>query len=92
MYHNHMSERGVIHLLTLLLLVLAVAAGVYLATHPQVFRSRASQDNSFMNALEITDSKGHTIQCDTTQDPPVCNLPTLDFSLRVATPTALLDK
>lgn len=80
-YHKYMSERGVVHILILILLLAAIVAGIYLSLHPQIFRSRANLENSWVGELNMTDSYGDPINCDTTQDPPVCYSPTDDINV-----------
>lgn len=40
------SERGVVQLIVLLLLLAGIAGGVYLTQHPQIFKSKAGSDFS----------------------------------------------
>lgn len=80
-YHQYMSERGVVHILVLLILIAAIIAGIYLATHPQIFRSRANDKNSWMQNFKITDSKGQILKCDTVSDPPICYTPTEEINV-----------
>lgn len=67
-----MSERGVTHIFVILFILLAIGAGLYLVSRPQVFKSQADDSYAWLNDYVITDQYGNVINCDTTKNPPVC--------------------
>lgn len=69
-------------ILIVIIIVGAIAIGVYLLNNPQIFRSRAS-GVTWINAFEITNSQGQPISCDNSQNPPVCQTNTLTVKIAV---------
>lgn len=69
-----LSQKGVVHIFALFILVIGLIAGVYLATHPTFFKPKASGGNN----LQIVDANGNEFPNNTTDNPNVrlkINLP-----------------
>ncbi len=76
------NGKQTIAVIVVLLLVVGMGEGVYLVQRQQIIKSKASA-GSFVNAFEIKDKNGNTIQCDSSTNPPTCTTKTLDISVRV---------
>ncbi len=55
------SQKGIAHILVLLVVLIGLGFGIYLVQQQQIFKSRASIDLS--SAFKITDDKGSEIRC-----------------------------
>lgn len=79
-----MREKGVIaHLLLILILAAGLVVGVYLVQHPQIFRPKASGESLIIQALDMKDSEGKDLNCDHSTDPPTCETPTQDITIKI---------
>lgn len=74
--------RQTIGIIVIGMLIVGIGVGVYLVQRQQIIKSKASAGN-FVNAFEIKDKNGNTIQCDSSTNPPTCSTNTLDISVRV---------
>ncbi len=59
------SEKGIVHLLALLVLAVGIIGGLYLVTHPTIFKPKASNEGT---RVEIVDNNGNIISKTTTRD------------------------
>lgn len=86
-YSKYMDQQrgfSVLKIIMIVVLLLSLIAGIYLATHPQVFRSKAGSIGSgWVNALEMTDQGGNRIVCNTATDPPECTTNTPVIKVKV---------
>lgn len=44
-FFKRLNQRGVIHLIPLLLILVGIVAGVYLVQHPQIFKPKAAGES-----------------------------------------------
>lgn len=78
-----MNQKGVIaHIILIIILAVGLIAGVYLVQHPQIFRPKASS-NPIIDALEMKDSNGGDIKCDSGTNPPTCETSTQDITIKI---------
>lgn len=70
-------------ILIVIIIVGAIAIGVYILNNPQIFRSRAGTGVDWLNAFDITNASGKVLNCDNTQNPPVCQTDTLSIKIAV---------
>lgn len=88
-YSKYM-QHGVssLQLILIILLLIGLGVGIYLATRPQVYRSKADTIGSgWVNALEMTDSNGNRIICNTATNPPECITNTPVINIKVINPS-----
>lgn len=76
-----MDKKKILSITFFLILLLAIPVGLYLIRQQQVLRSRATTTN--LDAFELKDARGNTINCDSSTNPPTCITGTLDFTVRV---------
>jgi hypothetical protein len=91
-YSKYM-QRGIssIQLVLVILLLIGLAVGIYLIGRPQTYKSNASTiGNGWVNALEITDSNGNRIVCDTTKNPVECITSTTTVNVKVTNPNLII--
>lgn len=81
------EERGFtvprVVILIVIIVVGAIAIGVYLLNNPQIFRSRAGTGVDWLNAFNITNASGQVLVCNNTQNPPICETNTLTVKVAV---------
>lgn len=83
------NQRGIIHMLPLILILIGIVAGVYLIQkNGLTYKSKASQ-SEICSALSIKDKYGKDLECDCGQTPPVCKTKSLDINIRVKYKTSL---
>lgn len=84
------KEVKIWQVVVLVILLIAVPVGVYLAQTTQIFKPRASgEPGAWVNAFELKDSTGKPITCDISKDPPECTTETVDVSIKVVDPSKL---
>lgn len=91
LYSKYMQQ-GVssVKLVLVILLLIGLGVGIYLATRPQVYRSKAGTIGSdWVNALEMTDQSGNRIVCNTATNPPECVTNTSIIKVKVINPNLL---
>lgn len=64
-------------ILIVFVLVVGLVLGIYLVTHPQIFKSRAATD--ILQAFEVTDEQGNQVPCIN----GVCRTHSLKLNIRV---------
>jgi len=78
------GEAGIItHIVLIIILAVGLIAGLYLVQHPQIFRPKAGGGSPIIPALEMRDSNGENINCDTSANPPVCETSTQDITIKI---------
>lgn len=81
-----MSQKGFtiprFAVLILIIIMGAVAIGIYLLNSPQIFKTRATAV-TWINAFNITNSQDQPLNCDAFQNPPVCATNTLTVKIAV---------
>lgn len=78
-----MNQKGVIaHIILIIILAIGLVAGLYLVQHPQIFKPKASS-NPIIDALEMKDADGNTINCDSSTNPPTCETSTQDITIKI---------
>lgn len=82
------AKFGFWQMVLVLVLLAALAVGVYLVQRQQTYKSEAA--NSWVNAFEIKDSKGNVLTCDSTTNPPTCTSPSLNVTIRIKDKDALI--
>lgn len=86
------QEKGVLHIfagLTVLLLIAGIAIGLYLVQKQQIFKSKAAS-SAIIDALEIKDNEGKTINCDSNNSPPTCDISDPNITIKLNNPAALV--
>lgn len=73
-----LNERGIVHLIPLLLILVGIVAGVYLVSHPQIFRPKASAENVSW-ILKSEDPANSCVEVKDGQNVATC--PTVEFNL-----------
>ncbi len=81
-------KSNIITVIIILILIIGLAIGLFLVQQQQKLKSRAS--NSWVNAFEIKDKNGNTINCDSSTNPPTCTTTSLDVNFKVKDINALL--
>lgn len=76
-----MDKKKIFGLIILLIILIAIPAGAYLIQKQQILKSRAGTNR--VDAFELKDASGNTINCDTSTTPPTCTTNSLDFTVRV---------
>lgn len=66
--------KQIIGIIVSVILIAGVGVGVYLVRQQQTIKSRAAA-GSFVTAFEIKDKNGNIINCDSSTNPPTCNIP-----------------
>ncbi len=86
-----MNQKGVIaHIILIIILAVGLVAGVYLVQHPQIFKPKAGGGSPIIPALEMKDSNGGDINCDSSANPPICETLTPDITIKVRDLNALV--
>ncbi len=83
-----MNQKGIVHLILILILVAGLIAGLYLVQNTQIFKPKAS--NTWVNAFEIKDANGNVINCDASTSPPTCETSTEEVEIKVKDLDALI--
>lgn len=82
-----MSQNGFavprVIILLVIIVIGAIAIGVYLLNNPQIFRSRAGTGVDWLNAFDITNASGQVLVCNNTQNPPICQTNTLTVKIAI---------
>lgn len=79
-----MNQKGVIaHIILIIILAVGLVAGVYLVQHPQIFKPKAGGGSPIIPALEMKDSNGNNINCDSSANPPLCETSTQDITIKI---------
>lgn len=84
-----LNQKGVVHILTVLLLIVGISIGVYMVQKQQIFKSKAASA-PIVEALEIKDSEGKIVNCDSNTNPPTCNISNPNISIKIKDPNALI--
>lgn len=89
---NSLSRKQLIGIAAIVLIMISIAASVYLVQRQQTLKSKAAAGDPgyFVEAFEMRDANGNLIACDSSTNPPVCTTNTLDISVRVQNTTPLL--
>lgn len=69
-------------ILIVIILIGAIAIGVYVLNNPQIFRTRATAV-TWINAFKITNAQDKPLICDNSQNPPVCQTDTIAIKIAV---------
>lgn len=87
-----LNQTGVVHILLLIVLLAGIVGGVYLVNNSTlIFKPKASS-NPIINALEMKDSSGKSITCDSSTNPPNCETETQDITIKIKDLDALIPK
>lgn len=79
-----LDEHGIIGQLAILLIIgVGIVAGLYLVQHPQVFRPKAGGGSPIIPALDMKDSNGKNIECDSSTNPTICETDTQDITIKI---------
>lgn len=84
-----LSRKQIVSLIVLGILTIAIPMGVYLAQRAQILKSKAASA-PIIEALEIKDSEGNIISCDSNTNPPTCPISTTEVTIRLKNPDALI--
>lgn len=78
------EQKGVIaHIILIIVLAVGLVAGLYLVQHPQIFRPKAGGGSTIIQALDMKDSNGRNINCDSSTSPPTCETETQDITIKI---------
>lgn len=84
-------EAGVIaHIILIIVLAVGLIAGIYLVQHPQIFRPKAGGGSPIIPALEMKDSQGKDLNCDSSANPPICETSSSDITIKIKDLDALI--
>ena len=78
---NQKGFAAIIQLAGVVVLLIALAAGIYLVQQQQGIKSRAS--TNIIQAFEIKDSNDKPIVCDGSKNPPECETSTSEIYIKV---------
>lgn len=80
-----MNQKGVVHILPIIIILMGIVAGVYFIQKEGffLFKPKASGGAEIIEALELTDANGNKLECDTSVNPPTCFTSTLDVNVKV---------
>lgn len=84
-----LSKKQIVSMIILGLLILAIPIVVFLVQKTTIFKSKAASA-PIVDALEIKDSDGNIINCDSTTNPPTCPVSTTDVTIKLKNPNALI--
>ncbi|MBI2017824.1 hypothetical protein HYS92_02130 [Candidatus Daviesbacteria bacterium] len=84
-----MNQKGLAHIILIIILVIGLIAVLYLVQHPQIFKPKASS-NPVLDAFEIKDAEGNLLTCDSNASPPVCTTSTEEVTITVKDLEALI--
>lgn len=88
-----MNQNGVIaNILILIILGVGIVAGLYLIQHPQIFKPKAGGESLIIQALEMKDSEGNVVDCDSSTNPPTCTTSSQDVTIKIKDLDALIQK
>lgn len=78
----NLSKKQIISVVVFIILLLGIPVGVFLVQKTQILKSRASS-NPIIDALDIKDSSGNPITCNSSTNPPTCETSTQDITITV---------
>lgn len=84
-----LSKKQIISVIILGILVLVIPIGVFLVQKTTIFKSKAASA-PIIDALEIKDNDGTVINCDSLTNPPTCPTSTIDVTIKLTNPNALV--
>lgn len=85
---KNINQNGVVHIITLLILLAGIAVAVILVQREQIYKSRATNENEIYNAFEFSSNEpGKTITCSGN----TCQSDTLNINIRINDLNALGD-
>lgn len=85
-----MKEKGAAHIILIIVLLIGLAAGVYLVVN-RTTNTKTQASGSIISAFDIRDAKGKEVKCteNTNDGIPVCDIETLDFTATLKDPTVI---
>lgn len=92
LYSKYMQQGvSTLKLILVIVLLLGLAVGIYLISRPQTYRSKASVvRNDWTEAIEMTDSNGNKVVCNTSTNPPECTTTSPTINIKVTNPNLLI--
>lgn len=84
-----LSKKQIISVIILGILILTIPIVVFLVQKTTIFKSKAASA-PIVDALEIKDGDGNIINCDSNTNPPTCPTSTIDITIRLKNPNALI--
>lgn len=87
---SRLNQKGIAHLLMLIILLIGLGVGLYVLKNPTMFKSKAAQP-PILDALRITDSTTHEeLNCDGNNNPPTCEVSSPGVTFQIKNINALI--
>lgn len=87
----NLSKKQIISVVVFIILLVGIPVGVVLVQKTQILKSRASS-NPIIDALDIKDSSGNPITCDSNTNTPTCETSTPDITITIKDLNPLISK